>query len=221
MGRFRLSVAWRVAVAFGLIIPAAAIVVGGSGASAGAFSAPLSCHGGEPFYGTALPGQCFMGYVDMYQWNDSPIPIEGGKAPYTVSLVSGYLPTGIALEPNGHVEGYGLIPQDASFTILVTESSSPPQTLTTNVGLDSYEPPYSASTGKAGIPAVIEADDAVLPFTQQIGPLAVESHQSGGGGQTNPIVLELEQLVVGAVNNVECAVTTILEYIRPGPGCFK
>ncbi len=155
-----------------------------------------------------------MGYLDLDQWNDRRIPIEGGTAPYTVSLVSGDLPTGGALESDGYVEGYGIIPQDGSFTITVTDSSSPAETLTVDVGLDVYESPYSPSYNSPGIPAVIEADDALMPATQWIGPLAVQFHHSGNN--TNPIVAELEQLVGEAVSEVVCTIP-LLNY--PNPGC--
>ena len=41
----------------------------------------------------------------------------------------------------------------------------------------------------------MQADDLLLPLTEQIGPEAVQLHDdTGGGGQTSPIVTELLDL---------------------------
>ena len=127
-----------------------------------------------------------MEYAAVDQWFDNPVPIVGGTGPYTLTLVSGYLPTGLALESDGTVEGYALFPQDATFTVQITDSSSPAETLTTSIGLEAFAEPFSPSTGSAGIPEVVQADDLLLPLTQQIGPEAVQLHDDTGGGGQEP-----------------------------------
>lgn len=54
----------------------------------------------------------------------------GGTPPYTWSLVSGSLPTGLSLSTSGVISGTPTVVGTSSFTVQVTDSSLPPQTAT-------------------------------------------------------------------------------------------
>jgi hypothetical protein len=54
----------------------------------------------------------------------------GGNAPYTWSLVSGALPTGLSLSPGGQISGTPTAVGTSNFTIQVADSSVPAQTAT-------------------------------------------------------------------------------------------
>ena len=62
----------------------------------------------------------------------------GGTPPYSWSIKSGHLPVGLTLSASGVISGTPLVPQEATFTVQVTDASDPTQvadaTLTLTVG---------------------------------------------------------------------------------------
>ena len=60
----------------------------------------------------------------------SPLTATGGLASYSWSLVSGTLPSGIAVNSGGSISGTTTQTGDFNFTVQVTDSSSPKQTAT-------------------------------------------------------------------------------------------
>lgn len=59
-----------------------------------------------------------------------PLIASSGTTPYTFLLMSGTLPAGITLAPNGQVSGTPSVVGASSFQVRVTDSSVPPQTAT-------------------------------------------------------------------------------------------
>lgn len=90
----------------------------------------------------------------------------GGTAPYTWTLESGSVPPGFAVTPSGVVTGYPTAPGEYSFTVRVSDSTSPtPQTISKSFTIVIAEPltittptipasvqghPYSASLAATG-----------------------------------------------------------------------
>jgi hypothetical protein len=170
--------------------------------------APLDCKGLPTLSGEmTFPNACFMGYVLVNSWDTMQIPIVGGTAPYTVTLVSGYLPTGMALESDGTVEGYPPLQQDSIFTVDVTDSSSPAQTLTTRVAIQTW--------GGSPISQVEQADDSLLPATQSLGPELVQLHDQFNNGPLSPPTQQI-------LNAVDCYVGAALwEITHTLPGLIN
>jgi Putative Ig domain/Galactose oxidase, central domain len=77
-----------------------------------------------PALPTANPGVAYS----------SPLLIVGGRGPYTSSIVSGALPSGLTLS-NGTVSGTTTALGNFTFTVKVTDSSSPPVTVTQAVNM--------------------------------------------------------------------------------------
>ena len=70
----------------------------------------------------------------------------GGTSPYTWSIISGSLPSGLSLNPNGQISGSPSTQGTSSFSVQVHDSSSPAQTAS-----DSYSIVVTGST--SGNPA--------------------------------------------------------------------
>jgi len=77
----------------------------------------------------------------------SPLSAAGGKAPYNWSLASGTLPTGITVGSSGSLAGTTSQTGQFTFTVQVTDSSSPQQTATQSLTLTA-----NASTGSGNFP---------------------------------------------------------------------
>jgi hypothetical protein len=77
----------------------------------------------------------------------SPLSAAGGKAPYNWSLASGTLPTGITVGSSGSLAGTTTQTGQFTFTVQVTDSSSPQQTATQSLTLTA-----NASTGSGNFP---------------------------------------------------------------------
>jgi Putative Ig domain len=77
----------------------------------------------------------------------SPLSAAGGKAPYSWSLASGTLPTGVTVNSAGSLSGTTTQTGQFAFTVQVTDSSSPQQTATQSLTLT-----VSTSTGSGNIP---------------------------------------------------------------------
>ncbi|HUE08978.1 MAG TPA: putative Ig domain-containing protein [Acidimicrobiales bacterium] len=173
--------------------------------SAAAATTPLQCH----LNGS---GGCFLPIDYTDQWTDRTLPIFGGTRPYTVVLDSGSLPTGLALESNGEVEGYPLLAQEASFVITVTDSSSPPQTLTASAGIITA---YSKAP-----PGAYTVDDYLLgaPGSTQLADALVQLHNNGDGlppnPLTGPIVSVLQTLFAPILDEIYGVVGPILSVVE-------
>lgn len=174
--------------------------------SAGATTTPLQCH----LNGS---GGCFLPLDYTDQWTARPLPIFGGTPPYSVVLDSGSLPTGLVLESNGVVEGYPLLAQEASFVITVTDSSSPPQTLTTTAGI-------ITAYGSKAPPSAYTVDDYLLgaPGSTQLADALVELHNNGGGlppnPLTGPVVSVLQTLFAPILDEIYGVVDPILSVVE-------
>ena len=77
----------------------------------------------------------------------SPLNVTGGKAPYSWTLASGSLPTGIAVNSAGSLSGTTTQTGQFNFTVQVTDSSSPQQTATQPLTLT-----VNGSTGGGNYP---------------------------------------------------------------------
>lgn len=69
------------------------------------------------------------------QYYQTTLAASGGTTPYRWSIVSGYLPPGITLQPSGTVSGTPTIPGTYPVTFQVADSSSPVQTATRQLTL--------------------------------------------------------------------------------------
>jgi len=187
----RLAVAGRLTVAAGLMALTMLVVI--QPAQASAQPAPLQ------WYSATSPIE--MDYWDAGQldsYAEQALPFFGGTAPYAATLVSGNLPTGLTLESNGVVAGNALSAQHSLFTVQVTDSSTPPETITGQVQMFTGDSDTDQTQ--------IESDDALLlvPGTGELGSAFVEAHAlglnplAGASGEPNPIVgaalAELESL---------------------------
>jgi len=63
------------------------------------------------------------------------LSVSGGTAPYSWSLSSGSLPAGLTLSNGGQISGTPTSSGTASFTVKVTDSSSPAQSATKNLSI--------------------------------------------------------------------------------------
>jgi hypothetical protein len=121
------------------------------------------------------------------QYAEAPLPVFGGTAPYTATLVSGAVPTGLTLESDGVVAGNALMPQKALFTVQVTDSSAPAQTITGQVVI------WTGDTDTD--PNEIQTDNDFLsvPGAGELGSAFVELHALGlnpapvSSGQPSPV----------------------------------
>jgi sugar lactone lactonase YvrE len=64
----------------------------------------------------------------------------GGAAPYTWSIVSGALPAGLSLSSAGVISGTPTTAGSSTFTVTVTDSSTPPQTASQNLTINVVVP---------------------------------------------------------------------------------
>jgi len=77
----------------------------------------------------------------------APLSATGGKTPYTWTLASGSLPSGIAVQSAGSLSGTTAQTGQFNFTVRVTDSSSPKQTATQALALT-----VNSSTGGGNSP---------------------------------------------------------------------
>jgi uncharacterized protein (TIGR03437 family) len=66
---------------------------------------------------------------------------QGGQLPYRWTLTAGNLPSGLTLAANGQISGTPTGQTTASFTVQVTDSSTPPQTASRSLSLTIGGPP--------------------------------------------------------------------------------
>jgi hypothetical protein len=79
----------------------------------------------------------------------------GGHKPITWSIIAGNLPTGLALKAsNGLISGTPSVPGKSSFTVMATDSSSPPETATAMLSITVNPPailPGTLPVGTTGV----------------------------------------------------------------------
>ncbi|HWG58038.1 MAG TPA: Ig domain-containing protein [Candidatus Acidoferrales bacterium] len=101
----------------------------------------------------------------------------GGTPPYTWTVTSGALPSGLALASNGIISGTGpSTPQTANFTVQVKDSSSPAQVASAPLSISAISgaPPVVITTGQLPLftvnpatpySATLSASGGVPPYT--------------------------------------------------------
>jgi hypothetical protein len=126
----------------------------------------------------------------------------GGTAPYSWSLLSGTLPSGLTLSAGGQISGTPPILGTSNFVVQVTDSSVPAQTATQALSITVVGPTGSQSnaelngdyaftfTGISGNGTVSSVFGAVGRFTADgAGNLTngeLDTNTVGGGGPLNP-----------------------------------
>jgi len=126
------------------------------------------------------------------------LPVIGGTLPYTATLTGGSLPAGLALSSNGVLSGTPSSPGSFSFTVNVTDSSTPTQsaTQTLTMAVDSLfitttalpdgilGVPYNATITASGgtLPLNFSSATSAFPTGLSIQPLAANQHSVGLGG---------------------------------------
>jgi hypothetical protein len=77
-------------------------------------------------------------------YNDT-LAVGGGAPPYTWSLTGGALPAGLTLHPSGTITGTPSAPGSTTFTVQVTDASTPPQDASVQLSLTVPVPPAVTS----------------------------------------------------------------------------
>jgi hypothetical protein len=96
-----------------------------------------------------------------------------GTAPYTYSIISGILPTGLTLNADGTITGTPNTAGTFPFTAQVVDSSTPPQSKTVDCGITIYSAlvvTCPAGIGQVGVAysSALVASGGVPPFTFSI-----------------------------------------------------
>jgi hypothetical protein len=112
-----------------LILPGLLLLSG----CAGVVSTPVHAGGSGPtalsISASALPsGQAKSAY-------SSSLAVTGGTAPYVWSVSSGSLPVGLSMSGSGQISGTPTTPGTSSFTVSVTDSSSPVESASANLSI--------------------------------------------------------------------------------------
>jgi uncharacterized protein (TIGR03437 family) len=109
--------------------------------------------------------------------------VNGGNGPYNWSIVSGSLPTGLSLQPNGAlatITGFNTLTGPYSYTVQVTDSSSPANTATLA---------FAGSTGGgSGGGTGGLSISSLSPLSAAVGSAAITLTVSGSGFTTASIV---------------------------------
>ncbi len=150
----------------------------------GVYTYALTCGGMESAFATlivgapptlsvtteSLPaGQAGTAYAQTLQ-------ASGGVAPYTWSIGSGALPTGLSLAPGtGVISGTPTAPGTASFTVQVKDAESTPQSATQNLTITISPVPLAVSTtqlpsGSEGVAysQTLVATGGITPYSWSI-----------------------------------------------------
>jgi hypothetical protein len=166
---------WTVSgnLATGLSLNAASGRVAGTPGNFGAFSYTVTVTDSNPTpasdsgEGTLsiaeqlrIVGTLPSAYVDKPYFQS--LTAIGGTYPYTWSLVSGALPTGLTLYPSGSISGTPTQLGSSNFVLQVTDSGSPPYEVPTSVALNVTPQPLSILGGPLS-PAPIN-----VPYHSQI-----------------------------------------------------
>ncbi len=81
-------------------------------------------------------------HVPVYQF----LPVYGGLPPYSYSLTAGALPAGLTLSPSGTISGTPLVAGSSAFSVTVTDSYVPQQTVTAPATFQISPPPPESGT---------------------------------------------------------------------------
>jgi uncharacterized protein (TIGR03437 family) len=97
-----------------------------------------------------------------------PLSASGGVPPYLFAVTSGSLPAGLALDPTGSISGIPTASGTSSFTITVSDSSTPALTGAANlsIAVRPFAPDLILSSGSVSFSLV--AGTAVLPGSQTV-----------------------------------------------------
>lgn len=106
------------------------------------------------------------------------ISVSGGTAPYTFSLQSGSLPAGLTLSSTGVISGTPTTAGAVSFSVRVTDSSSPTGSATGSFNLTINAPPMSITTTTLATPSLGYAYSQAIAASGGTAPYAF-SLQSG------------------------------------------
>ncbi len=100
------------------------------------------------------------------------LAVSGGSAPYHWTISSGSLPAGLSLSEGGAIAGKPSAAGESSFTVKVTDSSTPtPQTATANLSIAVTQPTFATSlTNYANAEAKLGQPNAVAvdPSSQNV-----------------------------------------------------
>jgi hypothetical protein len=99
-----------------------------------------------------------------------PLPVTGGTLPYTATVTSGSLPPGLALRSVGVLSGTPSSAGSFTFTVKVTDSSAPAQSVTQTLTMavnSLFITTTALPSGIAGVPynAAISTTGGTLPLT--------------------------------------------------------
>jgi hypothetical protein len=114
---------------------------------------------------TSLPGGV---WIAPYS---ATLAATGGKTPYSWSVTGGFLPLGLSLSKSGVISGRPLLLGTYSFTVKVTDSSSPAKTATAKLSIKVTFPLTVVSLflpgGNVGVPytAYLLALGGTLPYS--------------------------------------------------------
>ncbi|MFC6645062.1 beta strand repeat-containing protein [Granulicella cerasi] len=98
------------------------------------------------------------------------IPVSGGTAPYTCSLVSGTLPAGLTLAGNCSISGTPTTSGTSTFTVKATDSASPVNTTTGAVSLTVNAAAPTITIGNPPAATTGQPYTGTIPVTGGTGP---------------------------------------------------
>ncbi|HVP51612.1 MAG TPA: putative Ig domain-containing protein, partial [Terriglobales bacterium] len=130
---------------------------------------------------------------------DTTLTASGGQSPYFWSITAGSLPAGLSFNAStGEITGTPTATGTNSFTVQVTDSSSPPSSATQSLSL-TINPPLAITTGSlpngtqnVAYSAVLTAAGGVSPYFWSISPGALPA-----GLTLNPITGTLSGTPIG------------------------
>src|SRR5204862_7221236 len=96
------------------------------------------------------------------------VTASGGTTPYTWSLASGTLPTGLTLSSSGAISGTPTVTGTSNFTVKVTDANSNTATqglsITVNAALTVTSTPLPAATQNPRSSAPVTASGGTTPY---------------------------------------------------------
>ncbi|RSL19413.1 putative Ig domain-containing protein [Edaphobacter aggregans] len=107
-----------------------------------------------------------------------PVAASGGTTPYTFSLSSGSLPTGLTLSSAGIISGTPTAAGASTFTLKVTDSSSPALSATASFSITVNSSPMAITTATLSTPTLGSAYSQAIAASGGTAPYAF-SLQSG------------------------------------------
>jgi hypothetical protein len=133
----------------GLILNSTSGIISGSPTATGtsSFTVQATDSGGSQPVSQALSitvnpetslsvGTTSVAYATQGQYYQYVLGEKGGSAPYTWAVTGGALPTGVTLSSNGILEGVPTVSGSFTFTVKVSDASSPVQSATAKLTLN-------------------------------------------------------------------------------------